>query len=155
LVDNDRAGSRPAPDGLHTFADRLSWVIAQATPPGRKPYSSYEVADLVVKVTGETVSHNAIWKLCNGRAANPTMRLISALARTFSVPAGFFFGEEPLPDASACWMLALIRDTGITSDELLAFAGLPGQARQAISDFFAKYVIPAEPPPKTRRRPES
>lgn len=48
---------------------------------------------LIEKVTGEQVSHTTIWKLRNGQATNPQLRVIEALARTFGVPPSFFFED--------------------------------------------------------------
>lgn len=118
---------------LPTLADRVNWLVATVHPPGRGPYSNYEIAALIEKVTGEKVSHNAIWKLRNGQAANPTMRLVSAMAAVFGVPPGFFYGEQVVP-ADQVEVLALIRDSGITTAHLRAFAELSPEARQAIAD---------------------
>jgi transcriptional regulator with XRE-family HTH domain len=49
------------------------------------------VANLIERATGERVSYTTIWKLRNGQAANPQMKLIEAIVRTFGVPPGFFF----------------------------------------------------------------
>jgi transcriptional regulator with XRE-family HTH domain len=124
-------GPEPSEPDLRTLADRVNWLVATVHPAGRGPYSNYEVAALIEEVTGEKVSHNAIWKLRNGQAANPTMRLVSALAQVFGVPPGFFYAEQSLP-ADQVEMLALIRGSGITSAQLRAFAELTPQARQAI-----------------------
>ena len=127
------ADPNPDADGLElrTLADRVGWLVATVHPPGRGPYSNYEIAALIEQVTGEKVSHNAIWKLRNGQAANPTMRLVSALAQVFGVPPGFFYGEPSLPDDQV-EMLALISGSGITPVQLRAFAELTPSARQAI-----------------------
>ncbi len=66
---------------LRTLADKINWLIDSAHPAGRGPYSNAEITTLIEKVTGEQFSHTTIWKLRNGQAANPQMRLIEALAR--------------------------------------------------------------------------
>src|SRR6266536_1386860 len=132
MTDHDHAPDRPGHPPLRTLADRVNWLAERVHPPGRGPYSNYEIAALIEEVTGEKVSHNAIWKLRNGQAANPTMRLVSALAQVFGVPPGFFYGEQSLP-ADQVEMLALIRGSGITTVQLRAFAELTSEARQAIT----------------------
>ncbi len=125
--------SEPYSASLATLADRLNWLAARIHPPRRGPYSNYEIAALTGKVTGQKVSHNAIWKLRNGQSANPTMRLVSALAQVFGVPPGFFYGQQPVIDDQV-ELLALVRDSGITTAQLRAFAALTPQARQAVAD---------------------
>src|ERR1035441_409547 len=92
MADAARADD-PADPPLRTLADKVNWLIDRAHPAGRGPYSNAEVIALIEKFTGEQFSHTTIWKLRNGQAANPQMRLIEALARTFGVPPAFFFSD--------------------------------------------------------------
>lgn len=130
----DDAGDRP----LRTLADKVNWLIERAHPAGRGPYSNAEVSALIEKVTGEQFSHTTIWKLRNGQAANPQMRLIQALASTFGVPPAFFFDDYDEEKAGLLLdqveLLTLIRDSGVTSTQLRALAALTPEARQAVAD---------------------
>jgi transcriptional regulator with XRE-family HTH domain len=123
---------------LRTLADKVSWLIDRAHPAGRGPYSNTEVIALIEKVTGEQFSHTTIWKLRNGQAANPQMRLIEALAKTFGVPPAFFFSDYDDEQAGLLReqveLLALVRDTGVTSAQLRALLQLSPGARQAVAD---------------------
>jgi transcriptional regulator with XRE-family HTH domain len=130
-------GDRPP----QTLADKVNWLIDNAHPAGRGPYSNAEVAALIEKVTGEQYSHTTIWKLRNGQAANPQMRLIEALARTFGVPPAFFFNDYADEQAGLLReqveLLALVRDAGVTSAQLRALLELSPGARQAVADLIA------------------
>jgi len=123
---------------LRTLADKVNWLIDRAHPAGRGPYSNAEVIALIEKVTGEQFSHTTIWKLRNGQAANPQMRLIEALAKTFGVPPAFFFSDYDDEQAGLLReqveLLALVRDTGVTSAQLRALLQLNPAARQAVAD---------------------
>jgi transcriptional regulator with XRE-family HTH domain len=129
-------GGRGAP--LRTLADKVNWLIDRATPAGRGALSNAEVVTLIEKVTGETYSHTTIWKLRNGQAANPQMRLIEALSRTFGVPPAFFFNDYDDHQAGLLAeqveLLALVRGTSTTSGQLRALLELSPEARQAIAD---------------------
>jgi transcriptional regulator with XRE-family HTH domain len=123
---------------LRTLADRVNWLISTAHPAGRGPYSNAEVAALIRKMTGEPVSYTTIWKLRNGQATNPQKRLIEAMARTFGVRPAFFFGDQDDSQAGVIQeveMLAMIRDTSITADQLRPFLRLSPEARQLLIDF--------------------
>ena len=85
-----------------TLADKVNWLIDRAHPAGRGPYTNNEVAELIEKTTGEQISYTQIWKLANGQAQNPQMRLIEAIAKTFGVPAAFFWGEFDEGSRPAC-----------------------------------------------------
>ena len=130
---DDSTARRP-----RTLADKVNWLIDRAHPAGRGPYSNAEVSALIEKVTGEEFSHTTIWKLRNGQAANPQMRLLQALARTFGVPPAFFFDEYDEEQAGQLMdqveLLTMMRDSGVTSAQMRALASLTPAARQAVVD---------------------
>jgi transcriptional regulator with XRE-family HTH domain len=129
------ASARPA---LRSLADKVNWLIDTARPAGRGPCSNGEVADLIEQTTGERVSDTTIWKLRNGQAANPQMKLIEAMAHTFGVPPGFFFADYDTSQAGLLHeeveLLALVRSTSISPAQLRPILGLSPAARQAIID---------------------
>jgi ESX-1-secreted protein regulator len=143
---------RPGDPPPQTLADKVNWLIDSAHPAGRGPYTNAEVAALIEKVTGEQYSHTTIWKLRNGQATNPQMRLIEALARTFGVPPAFFFNDYDDEQAGLLReqveLLALVRDAGVTSTQLRALLELSPGARQAVAD-----LIEHTARTESRRRP--
>ncbi len=92
-MSEETTGGADAEPALRSPADKVNWLINRARPGGRGSYSNAEVADLIERATGERVSYTTIWKLRNGQAANPQMKLIEAMARTFGVPPEFFFAD--------------------------------------------------------------
>ena len=148
----------PGDPPVGTLADKVNWLIDRARPAGRGPYSNAEISALIEKVTGEQFSHTTIWKLRNGQAANPQMRLVQALARTFGVPPAFFFDEYSDDQAGLLLeqveLLTSIRDSGITSAQLRALAALPPRARQAVADLI-EHTVRAESGGGHRRDDES
>ena len=140
----EAAGSAESTPVLRTLADKVNWLIDQAHPAGRGPHTNNEVADLIKKTTGEEISYTQIWKLRNGQAQNPQMRLIEAMAKTFGVPAAFFFPEFDEKQAGLLQqqveLLAMIRDADIDALELRTILGLSPQARKAITDLIAVTV---------------
>ena len=122
---------------LRSLADKVNWLIDRARPAGRGPCSNAEVADLIERTTGERVSYTTIWKLRNGQAANPQMKLIEAMARTFGVPPGFFFADYDTGQAELreeAELPALVRSASISPAQLRPILGLSPAARQAIID---------------------
>ena len=126
---------------LRTLADKVNWLIERAHPADRGPYTNAEVAELIEKTTGEEISYTQIWKLRNGQAQNPQMRLIEAMAKTFGVPAAFFFPEFDETQAGLLQeqveLLAMIRDARIDAVQLRQILGLSPEARKAITDLIA------------------
>jgi transcriptional regulator with XRE-family HTH domain len=145
------AGQQPDPadqDAPRTLAEKVEWLIDRARPAGRGLYSNAEVVTLIEKTTGERFSHTTIWKLRNGQATNPQMRLIDALARTFGVPPAFFFDDVDPGQAGLLAeqveLLALVRDTGVTSAQLRSLLELSPEALQAVADLI-KHISGGEP----------
>jgi transcriptional regulator with XRE-family HTH domain len=150
-VENEPTAAQPAQPPLRTLADKVNWLIQQAHPAGRAPYSNTEIAALVEKVTGEPVSHTTIWKLRNGQATNPQMRLIAALAHTFGVPPAFFFDDYSEQQSGLLQdqveLLALVRAHGVTTTQLRALLTTTPEVRQAITNLItATTQAEAEPP---------
>ena len=137
MPDEAAAGEKSTPVP-RTLADKVNWLIERAHPAGRGPYSNNEVAELIKGVTGEEVSYTTIWKLRNGQAKNPQMRLIEALAKTFGVPPAFFFDDYDGQQAGLLQeqveLLALIRDAHINTAQLRTILSLSDEARQAVAD---------------------
>jgi ESX-1-secreted protein regulator len=133
MADPATAGHPP-----RTLAEKVNWLIDRAHPAGRGPYSNAEISALIKRITGQQFSHTTIWKLRNGQANNPQMRLLQALARTFGVPPAFFFDDYNEQQTGLLReqveLLALIRDSGITAAHVRALAELPPAARQAVAD---------------------
>ena len=121
---------------LRTLADKVNWLISAARPADRAPYNNAEVAALIRKATGEPVSYTTIWKLRNGQAANPQMRLIEAMSRFFGVPPSFFFEDHDDNQLGILHehveILAMIRQTDITTAQLRVFTELHPEVRQLI-----------------------
>jgi transcriptional regulator with XRE-family HTH domain len=142
LAADDREAQQPKSVPLRSLADKVNWLIDNAHPAGRGPLSNAEVAALVEKVTGEKVSYTTIWKLRNGQATNPQMRLIEALARTFSVPPAFFFedfDEERTGMLRAqIELLAMVRDAGITNIEMRTILELSPEARKSMIELIQR-----------------
>ena len=141
-MSDDTASRQPEREQPRTLAEKVNWLIDRAHPAGRGPYSNAEIVALIQKVTGEEFSHTTIWKLRNGQSTNPQMRLIEALAHTFGVPPGYFFGDfdERQTDQliEQAELLAIIRDAGITNIQLRMFGSLSDEGRQVIVELIKR-----------------
>jgi transcriptional regulator with XRE-family HTH domain len=144
---DDSAAPHPEQSRLRTLADKVSWLFDNARPGERRAFTNAEVSALIERVTGEQVSHTTIWKLRNGQATNPQLRVIEAIARTFGVPPSFFFEDYDEQQTGLLQeqveMLAMIRDAGITSTQLRAFVDVPPEAREAFVEL-VKHTARAE-----------
>ena len=142
MAADDRATQEPKSVPLRSLANKVNWLIDNAHPAGRGPFTNAEVAALVEKVTGEKVSYTTIWKLRNGQATNPQMRLIEALARTFGIPPAFFFEDFDEEGAGLLQdqieLLVMVRDAGITNIEMRTILGLSPEARQSMIELIQR-----------------
>lgn len=132
-------GDRPP---LKTLADKVNWLIEQAHPAGRGPLSNQEVCYQIAKVTGEEFSITTLWKLRNGQRENPQMRVLQALATTFGVDPAFFFDdydEEKLGLLrEQVELLALVRDSPITSAQFRMLLGMDDEGRKVLADMIRR-----------------
>jgi transcriptional regulator with XRE-family HTH domain len=128
-------GERPGP-AEHTLGEKIEWLIIHRWPDSAPPpRTNADVAEAITAATGEELSSTGIWKLRTGRGDNPTLKTMTAMARFFDVPVGYF-GEgeaaESIGDEVA--LLALLRGNGISRQSLRAMAGLSGPGRQAVTE---------------------
>jgi len=146
-----------AEPALRTLADKVNWLIDRARPAGRGPYTNAELAALIERTTGEKVSYTTVWKLRNGQAANPQMKLTGAIARTSGVPPGFFFADYDTGQAGLLQeeaeVLALVRSASIRHcsappDPGAAPGGPPGDHRP----HRRRHRCTINPAPRTRTR---
>ena len=139
-----------AESALRTLAGKMNWLIDRARPAGRGPYTNAELAALIERATGEQVSHATVWKLRNGQAANPQMKLIAALARTFGVHSAFFFDSSDEHQAGLLHeqaeLLALVRDVRVSSTQLRMILELSPEVRQAIIDLIVALTEQGQAP---------
>ena len=130
---------------LETLADKISWLMQHAKPGGHGPLSAQDVSYLMLEVAEEKYSPNAVWRLATGEQANPGYRVIRALAKVFGVEPGFFFDdydEEKLGLVKEqVELLALVRDTKITSVQFRALMKMDPEGREMFADMIRRVAI--------------
>jgi hypothetical protein len=120
-----------------TLAERIEWLIRNMWPADQPPpRTNTEIAQAVTRTTGEEISSTGFWKLRTGRGENPTLKTLTSFSQFFRVPIGFF-GDDPeqaeeIGDNLA--LLVLLRDKGVTRQQLRSFAGLSSKSRRMILD---------------------
>lgn len=119
-----------------SLAEKVEWLIQHMWPAeAPPPKTNAEVAAAITAVTGEELSSTAVWKLRTGRGDNPTLKTLTALARFFKVPVGFFGeGEEAETIGDHAELLAMLRDNGISRAALRTLGGLSSESRRMITD---------------------
>jgi hypothetical protein len=138
-VTTHEAGQPPhTPDAAdRSLAEKINWLFENLWPPERDmPQNYVEAAATIQAVTGEDISSTTVWKLRTGRADNPQLKTLKALATFFNVPVGYFGDDdhsETLADQLA--LLTLLRDTGVDRASLRALADLPEEGRQMVAEF--------------------
>lgn len=125
-----------------TLAEKVEWLIQRARPAGRGPLSNQDIVFLVYKATGEELSATTIFNLRKGKQVNPQIRVIEALAKTFGVPAAYFFSDFDIENAGLLAdqveLLALVREAGISAPQFRALLGMDDDGRQVVADLIAR-----------------
>ncbi len=76
----------------HSLAERIETLRRAVTPAGTRLPSDAAVATAIAAKTGaQVVDENTLYRLRTGRSANPSMKVLKALADHFQVSPGFFF----------------------------------------------------------------
>jgi hypothetical protein len=91
----------------------IEWLIQHLWPADAPPpKTNADVAGAITAATGEDLSATAVWKLRTSRGGNSTLKTLTALARFFKVPVGYFGeGEDAGVIGDSATML---REKGIS-----------------------------------------
>lgn len=144
---------RPEPDeGPGELARKLARLFV-LHPHDGKPYTAADVAGAINKRAGKNIiSATYVWQLRVGRADNPTVNRLKALAEFFHVPASYLLGgddeldrrtEAELDDLElmqrqrvrqVAYQMAALPDDGqaAVQDLALRIAELPEEGREVL-----------------------
>ena len=77
-------------DTRDSFAEKLNRLFETVTKPDGSQYTQEEA----VRGTGGVLTRVYLWKLRTGRATNPSLQIIQALAGFFGVDPSYFFEDD-------------------------------------------------------------
>jgi transcriptional regulator with XRE-family HTH domain len=119
-----------------SLAEKVEWLIQHMWPADAPPpRTNADAAAAITAATGEELSSTAVWKLRTGRGNNPTLKTLTALARFFKVPVGYFGeAEEAEQIADNAALAAMLREKGISRAALRSLGELSTESRQMITD---------------------
>ena len=74
----------------NNFAEKLERLFQERTKPDGTPYTPTEI----LEATNGVLTRVHLWKLRNGQADNPSLKVILALADAFGISPRYFFDDE-------------------------------------------------------------
>lgn len=119
-----------------TIAQRLEHLFAQTAGPGGRPITLQEIVDRINEGGIATISLSYLQQLRTGKAQNPRLQHLQALADAFSVPLGYFIEDENATNAAERGLtpqertLAL-RVHGLSDDALASIRAIVELARKS------------------------
>ena len=104
-------------EGLGMLAEKLERLFEEVRKPDGSKYTQTEV----VEGTNGVLTRVYLWKLRTGRATNPSVQVVQALADFFGVDSNYFSENEAAADSEisrfAGRYVDEIRDRAIKLDE--------------------------------------
>lgn len=125
------------------LGEKVRWLIDHKWPPGvqvrRKSdgvISNASVIKAISEVTGETLDRSTVWKLREGRNANPQLKTLRAFRIFFKLPSiGYFDDTEEAELINDLTVLrTLLEDKGIPLEVLRSLAELPPDDREVVTE---------------------
>ncbi len=130
-------------DGTWTLADRINALFDTFYAPGERPPSLDQVVQ-EIQARGGSISVGYLSELRTGKATNPRLDHLKALADYFGVPLSYFTDDgESRQIAEEMRLLRALRDNDVRSLALRA-SYMDQQTRAALSAIIG--TIAAEPP---------
>lgn len=119
-----------------TLGEKIEWLIRHRWPTdAAPPRTNADIAEAITAATGEELSSTGVWKLRTGRGDNPTLKTLTAMARFFGVPVGYFGDEEAAESiGDELALLELLRDEGIGRAALRSLTGLSSPGLRAVAE---------------------
>lgn len=119
-----------------TLGEKIDWLFEHAWPAGTEAARNHIDAALAIEeATGEEISSTTVWKLRTGRAENPQLRTLTALATFFGVPIGYFGSDnDSAAAADELSLRVLLADPRVGAGTLRAFVALPAETRELIAE---------------------
>ncbi len=112
-------------DEQDTFTTRLNRLFKEKTKPDGSHYTQSDV----IEAAHGVVDRVYLWKLLTGRAANPNLRIVQALAEFFGVDPNYFFESvrlppEPVKPDPRQELHSALRAFGLDKDEQAAITAM-------------------------------
>ena len=102
------------------LAGKLNYLFGKIHPPNRE-FTNEEVAAGILERKGMSISANYVGQLRSGRANNPSISVIEALADFFGVRPSFFLDDRSTEETKAeIELRQILRDNGLRSLALSA-----------------------------------
>ncbi len=122
----------PSDEGTWTLADRINALFETFRAPGERP-PSLDLVVQEVQARGGSISVGYLSELRTGRATNPRIDHLKAIADYFGVPLSYFTDDEHSRQiAEEMRLLRALRDNDVRS-LALRVATLDGETRAALS----------------------
>lgn len=103
-----------------SFRTRLNFLVAMVPPPSGSKWTNQLIAEECLARGVETTYSN-IAHLRTGRRANPSARLVGALARVFGVDVDYFFNDLRAHEIQKQFLaLQQLRESGVKIEGIAA-----------------------------------
>ncbi len=109
------------------IARRLNRLFEVFHKPNEPPLSNAAAAAAITEKTGVSISAAYIWQLRTGKATNPSLGHLKALAEFFGIEPSYLLDDDVDPKIeSQLELLQLLRDEGVRDLALRASGLTPG-----------------------------
>jgi transcriptional regulator with XRE-family HTH domain len=113
VVDGSEVNADDA-DGGGELAARLNKLFEVIRRPGEAPLSNAAVAAAIADKTGVSISTAYLWQLRAGKATNPRITHLRAIAEFFGISPSYLIDTDVDPKITAqLELLAVLRDAGV------------------------------------------
>ena len=133
-----------------SFADKLNGLFETKTQPDGTRYTQEEL----IRASGGALTRVYLWKLRTGRATNPGLSVVKAIADFFEVGVDYFFEEQPKKAATHTDVVEELSKNGMATQIALRSTKLDAEGKKKVLEMI-DYILSLSGKGESAENPDS
>ncbi len=133
-----------------SFAEKLNTLFETKTKPDGARYTQEEL----IRASGGALTRVYLWKLRTGRATNPGLSVVKAIADFFGVGVDYFFEESPRKTTPPTDLVEQVSKNGLATQIAMRSTKLDEEGKKKVLEMI-DYILSLSGKPGSTENPDA